>query len=140
MATRSNHQQETKVAGCFLRFVWIVDDQRHWVLMDTDRNLSPSEMIRIYSLRSKIEVVFTVLTQVIGAFGYRFWTKACPKLSKKQQPKTTWVSGPQQCEKMRSTLRAMESVINFAGIVTSILQYLALVYPRQIWQLHDESS
>ena len=127
-------------AECFLRFVWIMDGQRRWVLMGTDLTLSSLEMIRIYSLRSKIEVVFKVLTQVIGAFGYRFWTKACPKLSKKKQSKTTDLFGPQQCEKMLSTLRAIESFINFAGIVTGILQYLALTYHQQIWKLHEGSS
>ena len=127
-------------AECLLRFVWIVDGHRCWILMGTDLTLDPLEMIRLYSLRSKIEVLFKVLTHVIGAFRYRFWTTACPKLSKKKRPKTTDLVGPQQCEKMLSTLRAIESFVNFAGIVTGILQYLALTYHQQIWRLHEGSS
>ncbi|MBF0236676.1 MAG: hypothetical protein HQM12_03130 [SAR324 cluster bacterium] len=50
---------------------------------------------RIYSLRSKIEVLFRVLRKHIGAYLYRFWTLACPKRSqKKQAAAATEMLGP----------------------------------------------
>ena len=69
-------------AGTCLSFVWMIDQGRCWLLMGSDLNLDPVEMMRLYTRRSKIEVLFWTLTQVIGAFGYRFWSQALPKLNK----------------------------------------------------------
>lgn len=128
-------------ADCFLRFVWIIDGQRCWVLMGSDLTLEPLEMIRLYPLRNKIEVMFKVMKHVIGAFSYRFWTQSCPKVCKKKWAKNRKnLMGSDQCKKMLPTLRAIEAFINFAGIVTGILQYLALTYHQQIWKWHKQSS
>ncbi|MFB6367636.1 hypothetical protein ACFCP7_27045 [Paenibacillus elgii] len=36
----------------------------------------------MYGYRFKIECTFREMKQVIGAFGYRFWSKSMPKLKR----------------------------------------------------------
>jgi hypothetical protein len=128
-------------ANAVLRFVWVVDQGRYWLLMGTDLSLDPIEMIRLYTQRSKIEVLFLTLTQVIGAFNYRFWSKSMPKLnknrSKKADAQSLWTP---DCQGILPTLKAIESFVNLACIVTGILQYLALTHTRQIWDIHRTTS
>ncbi len=129
-----------KSAGAWLRFVWIIDQGRCWLLMGSDLNLEPIEMIRLYTRRSKIEVLFWTLTQVIGAFGYRFWSKALPKLNKNKAHSGTQPIPTATWESLLPTLKAIESFVNIASIATGILQYLALTHTRQIWLAHQATA
>ncbi|MCP4161319.1 MAG: transposase, partial [Deltaproteobacteria bacterium] len=67
----------------FIRFVCVKDGEGKYVLMCSDLNLSPKDIIMIYSYRSKAEVMFLFLKHLIGGFCYRFWTKSMPKLNRK---------------------------------------------------------
>ena len=129
-----------KPAGAWLRFVWIIDQGRCWLLMGSDLSLEPVEMIRLYTRRSKIEVLFWTLTQVIGAFGYRFWSKALPKLNKNKAHSGTQPIPTATWESLLPTLKAIESFVNIASIATGILQYLALTHTRQIWLAHQATA
>jgi len=128
-------------ANAWFRFVWVIDQGKYWLLMGTDLNLDPMEMIRMYTRRSKIEVLFLTLTQVIGAFNYRFWSKSIPKLNKNKSKKAdAQIPWAPDGKKILSTLKAMEAYVNLACIVTGILQYIALTHSRQIWDAHRDTS
>ena len=116
----------------FIRFVCVWDGDGKYVLMCSDLNLSPEDIIMIYSYRSKIEVMFLFLKHVIGGFCYRFWTKSMPKLSRKV---TTDLSTLDESaiRKVREVVEAIERFVNIAGIALGLLQYLALTHADEIW-------
>ena len=100
--------------------------------MSSDLQLPATEIITIYSYRSKIEVMFLFLKHLIGGFCYHFWTKAFPKLKRGKKPDLSTLSKP-DLEKVDRTVKAIESFINLAGIAMGLLQYLALTQTQAIW-------
>lgn len=128
-------------AKTILRFVWVIHGNGLFLLMGSDLTLAPLEMIRLYSLRSKIEVLFRVLRQNIGAYLYRFWTLACPKRSRKKgNTASTDILGPNDFNAMLPTLLAIERFVNLAGIATGLLHFFALNFTDHIWKIHHASS
>ncbi|MCP4052941.1 MAG: hypothetical protein GY739_07730, partial [Mesoflavibacter sp.] len=116
----------------FMRFVCVKDGEGKYVLMCSDLNLSPTDIIMIYSYRSKIEVMFLFLKHLIGGFCYRFWTKSMPKLSRKIKTDLSTLD-ESAIHKVRVAVEAVERFVNIAGIALGILQYLALTHADEIW-------
>ena len=68
--------------------------------------LPPIEMIRLYGLRSKIELSFKQALRVLGAYAYHFWMRGMPKISRgsgTQHSRT--ISGP-------ATRRIGDEIVN----------------------------
>jgi len=60
--------------GILVRFVAVAHPTRgNCILMTTDLELDPVDVIRIYGYRFKIEVAFKQSVHVVGAFLYHFW-------------------------------------------------------------------
>lgn len=125
----------TPVNG-LLRFVCIKDGDGCYVLMCSDLQLSPIEIITIYSYRSKIEVMFLFLKHILGGFCYHFWTKACPKLKRGEKIDYSNLS-EEALNKLNITIEAIERFVNLAGIALGIFQYLSLNYASQIWKKYN---
>jgi hypothetical protein len=115
-----------------LRFVWVKDGEGCYVLMCSDLHLDPLEIIKIYSYRTKIEVMFLFLKQILGGFAYRFWSKTCPKVKKAGKPDYSELNEDAR-KKQRETVEAIERFVNLAGIALGTLQYLALNFTSEIW-------
>ena len=119
-----------------LRFVWIKDGKGCYVLMCSDLHLDPLEIMKIYSYRTKIEVMFLFLKQVLGGFAYRFWSKICPKVEKGVKPDYSELDEDAR-KKVSNTIEAIERFVNLAGIALGTLQYLALNYTSKIWNQYQ---
>lgn len=122
-----------------IRFVWVVDEGRRFILMSSDCHLDPLEILKIYGLRTQIEVAFRVLKHIIGGFCYRFWTKSySPTKEKELSPE--WTKDNPVAQNALKTLRAIERFVNLGIVAQGILSYFALIKTEVIWKLHYSSS
>jgi hypothetical protein len=121
--------------GILVRFVAVDHPRRGTLLlMSTDLNLPPLEIVRIYALRFKIEVSFKQALRTVGAYAYHFWMSDMKPLRR--------VSGNQylhrESEKYRDAVRrkigAYHRHIQLGLIAQGLLQVLSARMPRQVWR------
>ena len=123
-----------KPVGEKVRFVLVADGAERFILMGSDLTLGARDMILAYSYRFKIEVSFKVLKHLIGAFFYRFWTSAWPRIGKKTSSDLSGINDSRRQRLIAEATDAIEAFVNFGCIATGILQILALNHHRTIWQ------
>ena len=123
-----------KPIGEKVRFVLVRDGSEKFILMCSDLELLPSDIIRAYSYRFKIEVNFKVLKHLTGAFFYRFWTSAWPRIGKQNLSDLSSVNDPRSQRLIRQAADAIEAFMNFGCIATGILQILSLNFHETIWE------
>jgi Transposase DDE domain. len=113
-----------------LRFVLVRHGDRLSILVSTDLTLDATEIIELYGYRFKIECTFREMKQVIGAFGYRFWSASVPKLNRYRRRGETdpleQVTNESDRKRIRLTLQAIEGFVMCSVIATGIVQLLAL--------------
>lgn len=119
--------------GKKVRFVLVRDGEEKFILMCSDITLSPSDIIRVYSYRFKIEVNFKVLKHVMGAFFYRFWTTAWPRIGKENVTDLSSLKDQDSRRLIRQAANAIEAFMNFGCIATGILQMLSVNFHETIW-------
>ena len=72
------------------------------------------------------EVSLKVLKHLTGAFFYRFWTTAWPRIGKATSSDLSNVNDDRRQRLIADTTNAIEAFVNFGCIATGILQILAL--------------
>lgn len=117
-----------------VRFVLVVDGTEHFILMCSDLTLSALDIIRAYSYRFKIEVSFKMLKHLMGAFFYRFWTSAWPRIGKKTVSDLSQITDHRRQSLILQATNAIEAFANFGCIATGILQIIALSSHQTIWK------
>lgn len=123
-----------KPVGEKVRFVLVRDGADQFILMCSDLGLLASEIIRAYSYRFKIEVSFKVLKHLVGAFFYRFWTSAWPRIGKQNASDLSSRDDARSQRLIRQVADAIEAFMNFGCIATGILQILSLNFHETIWE------
>lgn len=120
--------------GVTVRFVFVNNPTRgSAIFMTTDLSLDPLDIIKIYSLRFKIEVSFKQAINTVGAYAYHFWMKSMKKIKRK--------SGDQYLHKETSTYRdevkrkthAYHSYIQFGLIAQGVLQIISMTSSQLVW-------
>ncbi|MHC1631139.1 MAG: transposase [Methanotrichaceae archaeon] len=117
-----------------VRFVLVRDGSNYFILMSSDLTLSAHDIICAYSYRFKIEVSFKVLKHLIGAFFYRFWTSAWPRIGKRNVSDLSTVGDSRSRRLIRQATNAIEAFVNFACIATGLLQIVSLNFHETIWK------
>jgi hypothetical protein len=117
-----------------LRFVLVIDDGDVFVLMCSDLALSPTEIIKAYSYRFKIEVNFKVLKHLMGAFFYHFWTSVWPDIANDNQCDLSSLESERAKRLIAESMNAIEGFVNFGCIATGLLQILSLNHHETIWK------
>ena len=124
-----------KPIGRKVRFVLVKTGEKIMILMCSDLTLHPEQIILAYSYRFKIEVSFKMLKHVIGSFGYHFWTKALPKLSRlKTKTDLSTLKKLEEKGRIIATTRAIEVFTFLSCMAMGILTIISLTFPTLVWQ------
>lgn len=71
-------------AGIVALYVLVIHPNHGRImLLATDLNLSPIEVIKLYGLRYKIELSFKQALRVVGVYTYHFWMMSMDKISRR---------------------------------------------------------
>jgi len=124
-----------KPIDAILRFVLVQHGDQRFILMCSDLTLAPLTILEIYTCRTKIEVMFDVLKNLLGGFCYHFWTACQPKRQRAKKTDLSLLTEP-ALQQVKATLTAVERFVNLAIMAVGILQYLSLTVPTQIWRGH----
>jgi DDE superfamily endonuclease len=121
-------------AGQFVRFVAIIHPTRGpLLLMCTDISLGAVDIIRLYGLRFKIEHSFKQAIRVIGSFAYHFWMKDMVPLRRRNGNQYLHRQSSQYRAKIKRKLHAYHVFIQAGVVAQGLLQYLAVVAPKLVW-------
>lgn len=122
-------------AARLVRFVLVEHATRgRMVLMCSDLTLEPSEIIRLYGLRFKIELGFKQAAHVIGAYDYHFWMAGMKSLKRYNGNQHMHKETEQYREAVRRKLHAYH-VFLFMGVVTQgLMHYLSACHTETVWR------
>ena len=119
-----------------LRFVLVNHNGQRSILVSTDLTLEAADIIRLYGYRFKMECTFREMKQVIGAFGYRFWSKSMPKLKrylKKEEPHPLeQVTDEKSRQRIQVTVQAIEGFVMCSCIAMGLVQLIALRFSHRV--------
>jgi hypothetical protein len=119
-----------------LRFVLVEMGGAQSILVTTDLNAKAKQIIELYGFRFKIECTFREFKQVIGGFGYRFWSKSMTKLNRyRKKSEATELEQIDDEDKQLAILSKIEAIEMFvlcSNISLGLLQLLSLSFEGRL--------
>ncbi|MCP4108950.1 MAG: transposase [Desulfobacteraceae bacterium] len=134
----ASHELLWKPLGDKLLFVLAVTSRGPLVLMCSDLSQNPVAAVELYCLRPRIEVMFDMLKNLIGAFSYRFWSRVMPRHSRK--PKKNKLLKPvpsRNLNTVRCCWEACERFVMLGSISLGLLILTALKHTDTVWEQFD---
>ena len=127
-----------KPTGEKIRFVLAVTSRGPIVLMCSDLCQDPLSALRIYCMRIRVEIMFDMLKNLLGAFSYRFWSKRMPRHSRKPKKNKDLITpSSEDIKTVKLCWDAYERFTMLAAIALGLLQLIALKYPQAVWNQSD---
>jgi hypothetical protein len=120
--------------GLLVRFVAVIHPTRGaCILMCTDTTLNAVDIIRLYGLRFKIECSFKQAVRQIGSFAYHFWMKDMIPLRYHNGNQYLHRKSADYRSRVKRKMRAYHAFIQAGVVAQGMLQYLAVVAPKLVW-------
>jgi len=121
-------------AGRLVRFVAVTHPTRgSCLLMSTDTSLSALEIIRLYGLRFKIEHSFKQAVHQVGTFLYHFWMQDMKPLRRRNGNQYLHRESLDYRNGIKRKMRAYHVFVQAGIVAQGLLQYLAVVCPKLVW-------
>ena len=120
--------------GDIVRFVLVKHPTRGMlILLCTDRNIDPLNVIRIYGLRFKIEVSFKQALHSLAAYSYHFWMMDMKPIKRGDGDQRLNKATTHYKEAVARKLAAYHRYIQLACILQGLLQHLAVNFRAAVW-------
>jgi hypothetical protein len=121
----------------WLLFIFAITSRGPIILMSSDLNLSPTQGLTLYCTRTRIEIMFDTLKNIIGAFNYRFWTKKMP-LHSRSPVSNKYLKQPsaEELPAIQACWQAYEVFVLCGAIAQGLLQLISLKFSELIWENH----
>ena len=119
-----------------VRFVAVIHPQRGKILLlCTDLTLPADQIIRLYSLRFKIEVSFKQALHSIGTWAYHFWMRPMSPLRRFQGNQFLHRKSKPYRSAVSRKLDAYHRHIQIGLVAQGLLQCLAASHHGMVWHL-----
>ena len=126
-----------KPLGDWLLFIFAITSRGPIVLMSSDLTLTPATALELYCVRTRIEVMFDMLKNLIHAFCFRFWTQVLPRHPRRPRAnRYLQAPAPQHVSTVEACWHAYETFVLCAAIAQGLLQLIALRFSATVWLHH----
>lgn len=121
--------------GKVVQFVLVEHPTRgRLILMTTDLSLDPVSVIKLYSLRFKIEVSFRQAVHTIGTYAYHFWMKDMTPIKRRSGNQYLHRKTQDYRKQVAKKMDAYHRYIQVGCIVQGLQQYLSVAFPTLVWK------
>lgn len=123
-----------KPAGVLVRFVIVMHPIRgRCILMCTDLEMTPAEILLTYALRFKIELSFKQALHVIGSMLYHFWMKPMTPIKRMSGTQHLHRKSKAYRDAVNRKIDAYHRFIQVGLIAQGLMQILACRFPTLVW-------
>jgi hypothetical protein len=120
--------------GHLVRFVIVKHPVRGTlILMTTDTDMDPLDVIVLYSHRFKIETGFRHAIHVLGSYAYHFWMQDMDPIRRRSGNQHLHMKSEHYGRQVRRKMNAYQLYVQLGCIAQGLLLHLAINHGRLVW-------